>query len=366
MLGVVAVLGAVLLAYHYLRMDDDLRRVAESALRKHCAPFEATVGRVRLTPGQAVTLYDVEVVEPRATGERIGVAKIDQLRIEGRFDLSALVSGKPRVRRVIANRPRVAASRTPDGGWNVARLRPPPRGEHPPPVFELRDATFTAVAGQVSLGVSNVNATITPTAGPQRGFEIVFGASQTIADSIEGRATIDEGGNPRGGRLSLKRLAVTPERLEALRALGAPLPSLPPIAGAASLQAELTPDAAGKLAWRTRFAVDDGRVALPGVSQPLTGVALAGAADAAGLRLEEMTGGWGGATLALAGSRAGWGPASPASLRVRAEGVDTASLPVWLLPRPVRVALGRFRPRGVANLAAEAAFDGERWAKRAT
>ncbi|MEN0111151.1 MAG: AsmA-like C-terminal region-containing protein, partial [Planctomycetota bacterium] len=47
-------------------------------------------------------------------------------------------------------------------------------------------------------------------------------------------------------------------------------------------------------------------------------------------------------------------------------GVDTASLPVWLLPRPVRVALGRFRPRGVANLAAEAAFDGERWAKRAT
>ena len=65
----------------------------------------ARVGSASFSAGKSVTLRDVEIVEPRVGSPGECVLRIDEMRLEGDFDVASLLRDRPRITRVVARPP---------------------------------------------------------------------------------------------------------------------------------------------------------------------------------------------------------------------------------------------------------------------
>lgn len=367
-----AVLLAIALGtFLYFRIDDEAHRLCETALNRYCQPFRAHVGAARFVPGRGVTMHDVQIVEETPFGPSRGVMQVEELVVEGDFDLRALLRGKPTVRRVVAKTPRLAATKLRDGTWNLARLKPPPTSGDRPPTIELRDATILLATErgnpEHTIGLRHVNATVAPSAESPGRMAITVAASNTLAGRLELRGEATEDGSAYDFQYRAEGLEVTSKLFAAINRYSPRRAPPLPVSGRVSAAGSVASTGVGApLVWDAAFSVVQGRYRLPGVERPLTEVELTGAADPDGLRIDSGSARWGDARVRMAGRRNGWSLFAPLAMRGRIEDYDLASTPVSLLPDEAARAWGRFRPRGRAEIDVEVGYDGARWAPRAT
>lgn len=371
-----AVLLAVALgAFLYFRLDDEAQRLSEVALNRYCTPFVARVGSASFTPGRGVTMRNVEIVEPVSWRSPRGVLQVEELQVEGNFDLGTLLRGRPIVTRVIAKSPKLAATRRRDGTWNLADIEPPAAGKSPPPTVELRNATVMltsesranqpqAVAER--FGIHHLNAILTPSKEAPGRFEVRAEARDTFARTLELNGTAQADGSAFELAYKVDGLAVSPDRFQSLAKLGvARVPPLP-FRGLLSVVGRVASRDAEPLVWNAAFTLASGECRMPNVKRPLTEIQLTGEADASGLRIDRGDARWGDASLVVAGRRDGWSLFAPIALRCRATDYDLASTPVAMLPERVAKLWERFRPLGRIDASVDLAFDGARFAPRAT
>lgn len=356
--------------YFYFRLDEEARRLCESALNRHCAPFTARVGAARFTPGRGVAMYDVEIVEPLPNQPARGVLLVDELAIEGDFDVASLMRGKPKIKRVVAKSPRLAATRLASGAWNLEAIRAAPAGGGgPPPAVELRNATIVLAhehdAGQ-SLAVHHLDLSAAPSVADPARIEFTASARDTVAKKLlcRGDAAVD--GSSCKVRFDASGVQLDHSLAARLASFGLKSLRAVPVRGSLAAEGALSIEQ-GRLAdWRVAARLEGGEVQAPGVRRPLTDVSLAATATPDALRIDDANAQWGDSTIRLAGRRSGWSIFSPLAVRLRVTEVDVASIPVAMLPSDARRHWERFRPAGRADITADVVFDGRRWSPSAT
>lgn len=370
MLTLAAVLAVALAVFLYFRLDDEAQRLCEAALNRHCEPYVARVGAARYTPGKGVTMYDVEIVERLQWRPPRGVLQIDELQVQGKFDIGTLLRGAPVVTRVVAKSPRLAVTRRENGTWNLSDLRLKPNPDIPLPRIDLHNATVLLAcetSGAKTLGVNHLNAKFEPASDGSRAFNLMIAARDTLAKSLEARGSVAADGSKFRVEYKAESIEATPALVATFAHFGLAKPMTMPMQGVVSLSGEASRSAAATpLAWRTAFNFigNDGRI--PGVTRPLSNITLVGEATPAGIRLDQATARWGDSTIQLVGRREGWSFWSPLAARVRIQDLDAGAVPVDLLPTQVAKLWNRFRPAGRTDVAVDLAFDGQTWAPRAT
>lgn len=364
------VLAIALAAFVYFRMDDEAHRLGEAALNRYCAPFEARVGSTQFTAGHGVTLHNVQIVEPVPWGPARGVLHIEELQVEGAFDLPALIRGKPIVRRIIAKTPRLAATRKKDGTWNLAGFKPPPAGDQPMPTIELRNATvlLTNESGDAkrTLGLHHVDATVAPSDEDPSRVKVVATARDTLARSLEVRGDAAKDGSGFQFTYRVEGVELSRELFGSLYRYGLMKAPPQPVRGLLTVAGAVSSVAGQPMQGTADFELQAGQYRWPGIDRPLTEINLAGQATSTGLKVDRGAARWGDASLRFAGQRTGWSLFAPMALRCRVENFDIAATPRKLLPTQASKLLDRFRPAGQTDIECDLAFDGTHWAPRAT
>ncbi|TWT99669.1 hypothetical protein Pla108_06120 [Botrimarina colliarenosi] len=370
-LTLVAVLAAALAVFLYFRLDDEAQRLCEAALNRHCEPsFVARVGAARYTPGQGVTMYNVEIVERLNWRPPRGVLQIDELHVQGQFDVASLMRGKPVITRIVAKAPRLAITKREDGTWNVADFQFRRSGGAPIPRVDLQNATVLLTSeargkGQ-TLGLHHLHATIDPVADSNKQLNVVITARDTIARTVEARGVVAADGSQFRLEYKAEGVQTTSELMGSLAHFGFIRPMALPLRGAVSFSGEVSQPAGGKLDWRTAFNFAGGEARLAALKRPLTEVKIVGEATPGGLRIDNAGARWGDSVIRLAGRREGWGFFAPLAVRCRMDDFDLAATPTGMLPAKAANAWQRFRPLGRADVAVDVSFDGRVWAPRAT
>lgn len=366
-LTLAVVLTAALAVFLYFRLDDEAQRLCEAALNRHCQPFVAHVGEARFTPGRGVTMYNVEIVERVPFKAPRGVLQVEELQVLGRFDVGTLLQGAPVVTRIVAKTPRLAATRREDGTWNVADFRPK-QGGGADPRIELQNGAIVLVneADGSTVGLRNINATVQPS--PDAAGQLLVHAEgrDDHAGAFRADGSLSKDGKTVRLDYALEGVEVSSERCAALSKFGSFAPVPTPFGARVSASGEVARSPDGPLAWRAEFHLTEGVVRVPGFRRSLADIDIAGEARDDGLRVDVATASWGGTGVRLAGSKVGWGLRSPFSLRCRVNDYDLASTPTLLLPGQVAKLWRRFRPLGQVDVDFDLAYDGARFAPRAT
>lgn len=354
----------------YFRHDDEAPRLCETVLNRYCQPFRAHVGSATFTLGGGVTMHDVQIVEETPYGPKRGVLQVEELAVEGDFDIRSLLRGKPKVRRIIAKTPRLAMTKLRDGTWNLQRLKPPPTSGDRPPTIELRDATVLLATERGNpdhtIGLRHLNARIGPSAETPGRLKVAVTASNTLAGKLDVQGEAAEDGSAYRFDYRVEGLEVTTKLFAAVNRYSSRRAPPMPVSGRVSVAGVVASTGPGALEWNANYTVARGRYRVPGVDRPLTDIELAGTADPTGLRLTQGAARWGDARLRFAGSRTGWSLFAPLAMRGRIENYDLVSTPTELLPAEAARAWNRFQPRGRADVAVELGYDGARWIPRAT
>ncbi len=342
--------------YLFFRLDDELRRFAESTLADHYGEMKVRVGGARFIPGRGVTLYDIAISERNAAGDTQPLLSVAELRVEGSFRLETLLTQSPRIERVVASRPVLHATRTPAGRWSLERLLPPPKGGGEPAPMEVRDAVLVVSdpsSGRPPLVVRGVQLSVAPLAMAPgitgRAFQVSGGVDGTIARRlvVEGQASDD---GTLDLRIEARELVLSNEMFEALPGLPVAQLGDAQIRGLADVTVDVkraSPRAI--LDWRCRYNIRDGQLAHPLLPRRLTDVAARGQCDARALAIEELTGKLGVSDIRLAVNRTGWRPDAPTAIAASVSGLPLDSQMYGALPASMRDTWDRFRPAGTID-----------------
>jgi hypothetical protein len=355
-------------AYLFLRLDDETRRIVEATLARGCEPFQARVGGARLVAGRGVTINDLELIDARAGNAPVCVLRIDELRLEGKFDLATLVRSKPKIERIVARRPQVCLSRDAAGMWNLARLKLPDCGGSAPPRIAIEDATLyltDPALGSAPLVLRNVSATLDPDAGGA--LQVVATAENTLAKRVAASGLVDHRSRTFDLRVEVEGLQMQDELVRAACGPGGPPTSLESLRGAVGIRAGLRRSTAtAPLDWEVGFHVAGAEARFAGHKRPLSDVELSGECRPDAVRIDRAVARWGDATIRGVGRRDGAGPSAPIAVRIRVDQLDLATVPYDSLPAIGKKLWDRFTPRGQADLALDARYDGAHWTPRAT
>ena len=357
--------------YIYLNLDDETHRIAQRALQEHCKPFNATIGSARYVSGKGVTVYDVHLTESYANGQVESVLHIDELKLEGRFDVATLVRSHPEVERVIIRRPRLLAKRYRDGTWNLSKLIPTSHAQsgRPPQLF-IEKGTLVLQDLQnpkaQPITLQDLDIGLAPSINTPGWFDFSLVSSNFFAKKIDLKGSVnpDSSGFQVNGHIDSAIL--NHELLNALPLpnINQPLPAmrgLVSFSGSASRASRSEP-----ITWSAEYKLLNGEVHLPQLQRPVTNISLTGSCTNDSLRVNNASATWGNAQLQAVLHRNGWSTEAPLATRCRLTNCDLENLPVALGPQSVQNLWNRFQPLGTANVSVEASFDGQKWTPRAT
>ncbi|MGL4512986.1 MAG: AsmA-like C-terminal region-containing protein [Lacipirellulaceae bacterium] len=355
-------------AYLYLRLDDETRRVVEAALARGCEPFQARVGGARLIAGRGVSIVNLELLDARPGHAPTCVLRIDELVLEGKFDVATLLRSRPRVERVVLRRPQACLVRESSGDWNLARLKLPDCGGNAPPRVVVEDATLYVSDGSLGatpLVLRNVAATLEPDAAG--GMQVSATAENTLAKRVAATGVVDHRRKAFDLRVEVDGLELNDDVVRGLAGAGGAPPGVESLRATVGVRAGLRkPEGAAPIDWDVTFEATGAEVRFAGHKRPLSDVEVAGEVRPDSVRIDRAIGRWGDATVRAVGRRDGAADNAPIALRVRVDQLDVATVPYDALPAVGRKLWDRFQPRGEADLAIDARFDGANWSPRAT
>ncbi len=372
------VIAALVVAgYLYLRMDDETRRLAEAALNKACEPLSVRVGSANFVAGRGATgrgvrMRDVEFVILRPGNTPECVLRVEELLVEGQFDVATLLRGKPRIDRIVMRQPLICLTRYAQGDWNFQRLNlPKPSGERPPAVV-IQNGSLR-IADELRPGspllIRRFEASVTPGVGS------ILEVSATVEESLAKRIHVQGTADPATGgchfELEIDRATITDGIVgvlaDAIARQSGKRMVVPSLRGEVTATATVErSDRQSPPIWHAKFRWDQGQAWVQKIPQPLTAISLSGQASSAGVVIQQAVGRWGETSFWAVGRREGWSPESPVALRCRLERLDLAKPPDFLLTEKLLRLRNRFEPQGTVNVTAEVNFDGRRWSPRAT
>jgi hypothetical protein len=128
------------------------------------------------------------------------------------------------------------------------------------------------------------------------------------------------------------------------------------------------------------LTVSGGRIDDPRLPRPVTDVAGRAAFDSQQLKLQELRGKWGAATVAISMNRTGWSADAPIALSARAAGLpldddlyralavagNPQSTHAIRIANVLREQWDKYRPEGIVDAELQATFDGRTWRPQAT
>ncbi|HJQ80638.1 MAG TPA: AsmA-like C-terminal region-containing protein [Lacipirellulaceae bacterium] len=356
--------------YYYIRLDDEICRQVEQRLAAHYPNLSVHVGRARYDQDHGIAIYDVSFTAPNDT-DGSPIASIDEMYLAGKFGAAELISGELPLERITLQQAHLRVIREGDGQWNVAALVPLPRFGGECPLVTIEDATVVfedaACPQATPLNVRDVDLTLTRLEqSAEAGSTPRYRVSGTVTGlpvrelSCEGEfGTADGAFNL---AVKMRGLEATPELLDSFPLLEREHLHGAEISGRADADLYVTRlSALGELNWTAEIKIDRGRLAHSRLSEPFTDVMLDARADCEGLKIDNLTGKWGPATLAIACQRAGWSASAPLGLSAKAVGLPLDDRVKSVLPAACQRAWQRFQPGGNIDAEFRTTFDGENW-----
>ena len=370
---VVALVGAGATAvFMYARMDDEIRRHVEGLLARQFPEFSVSVGGARRIDGKGIAIYDLTLAQPRSDGKNSPLVSVDELLLCCEVDLPTLVQGAPQVHRVEIRGPELTLRRRSSGQWNIAALLPLKPCGTAIPVIVIRDGSLSVADAEAGdsqpLLLRDINFTVTPTAQaavvgswPTVNIEGTLGGPQV--KRIDVQATVDGPSRRCTASVKLAQLQLNQALLAAVRhRLPASMQQTnlsAVIDGSAALRWQ--PDSGAPPTAEGTLLLSEGRLENPRLPRPITELTGRIALDVNHLRIEEMTGKCGMATVAISLNRAGWSADAPIALAAYANDAPLDRELYTALPPVLRTEWDKYQPSGFVNATLQARYDGKRW-----
>ena len=374
----VALVGAAAIGvYLYVRVDDEIRRHVESFLAERYPQLKVSVGGARLVENRGIAVYELALADPSDARGANPLLKVDELLLVCDVEISKLVCGQSDVRRVEIKHPQLSLRRGAKGRWNFQSLLPlQPCGTAIPPVI-IRDGALSihddASPQMQPLAARDIDLVITPTAQatvvgawPSVTIEGTLAGPQMklvkIAGSVDGvrrkcAASLDIDGLQLGEPLLAWARPWLPAALRETRVVGV-------IDGIVTLGYQ--EQSASPLSAEATLALTEGRLEHPRLPQPITEIAGDVTLNAGQLKVDQMSGKWGQAAVALSLNRNGWASSAPLAIAARVTGAPLDQPLYRALPEFLQREWDKYQPAGVVDATLQASFEAGVWRPTAT
>jgi len=369
-------LGAVGLGvgvyYLYGRFDEQIRCQVEQILAGHYAKMTVTVRAASLREGEGIEVRGLSICERGAGGPRAELLYVDEMLLCCETDLKQLLTEAPKVTRIRVRRPVLRATRRPDGSLSVARLFPPPKLSDRPPETTIENGTveiFDPLRTPAStLVLRNLNLTIR-SGDPQkespqvRRLEGTLGGDHLRRIELSGRVDPESATWTVAG--SIEGLEIAPELRDSLPGpLAERLAVLGELRGHAEVDFHVSYDARQPSPLHFDFSgrLTRGRIDDPRLPYPLSDLTARFRIHDAGVRIDDLTGRSGQATLKLSFNQAGldWGT-SPFELQAELRRLELDRTLRDSLPLALQDQWNKFLPSGLVDADVKLGYSGREW-----
>jgi hypothetical protein len=133
--------------YFYLHLGDEIRARLQTRLNDHYRPLgiQALVRSAELVEGQGIEIRGLALVKTTETGQLVPLLEIDELLLACNANLKDLLQDNLQVTQILVRRPKVNATRQPDGSWDVQRLIPLPKFSDNKPPISIEEASVQLI-----------------------------------------------------------------------------------------------------------------------------------------------------------------------------------------------------------------------------
>ena len=353
--------------YFQSRIDGELRAAVESRLAKEFPHLKVTIGHARLIDGKGLEFRDVCFSEARASGPHPELVQIEELFVECEPDLTKLAQGELGPKQITARHVTVTATQRPQNTWSLASLAR--QGDSssccriPFPIL-IEDGTllifdpFKDPSGAYAL--RDIRAELVPAeaAISDQGLVKDYTVRATSSGDFLRRVQLE--GTLRSGAVTTWDLQGRAEGLQLSSDISAALPSsvadflkqLGELRGeiAADFQSRGATDKAPQFALQA--TLQQGSWRGPQWPEGITGISAKFAADATGLRIDELTAASGATNLWLRGTKSGWSENSPANWEMHLRGVRVDRTLRDKLPAAYSFLWNDYAPDGTVDITA--------------
>ncbi len=368
LLGGIGIATAVYL--YYDRVDEEIRCRVVELIAEHYGSLQVTARSAELVE-DGIEIRGLSIVEPGAEGAHAELIYLDEVFLECNTDWQELLEGKLQVRQVTVRRPKIVATRRPDGTFSTAKLLPPPKfSEHPPKVIvengtvEIFDPLKTPSG---TLTLRDVNLTIdvpdplsqTPNARPVQG---TFSADHLRHVELTGQVDPERRSWNFGG--TIEGLDISPELRDALPGpLAAKLAALGNLRGEGTLGFRVSHDPMSESGFRYSLSgqLRRGRLDDPRLPHPLSDLRLRVRLDNEGIVIEDLFARSGRMTVRLLDSWAGFAPGSPILLQAEVHRLELDDRLLECLPAVLQKHWHTYWPAGLIDANVILHFDGKTW-----
>jgi len=360
--------------YFYHRMDEGIRRHGEEIFAKQYPELQVKIRSAVLMKGEGFALRGLSIVDPAAEGPGAQLLSYDECFLACSTDLTDLIGGQVKPRRVTIRRPTLRMTRRPDGSWSAARLLPfPDFSDGPLPEIIVENGTIEVFDPTKTMACTfmlrDVNLALSPVA-PQEGR-----LRTTRLLRIEGTATGDYfrqvifSGQVDPDRPELKLsgkidgVEVSPELRTVLPdVFGCSLSMLGSLRGQTEAHFQVAYDPALAEKWQFDLSgqLTHGRLDDPRLPRPLTEIHAAAHIDNRGFAIQEFKARSNQATLSLTCSGS-LTPASPMAIDAEVSQLPLDEPLRAVLPGKFQEEWQRLQPEGLIDAGVHLRYDGRAW-----
>ncbi|HEX3725418.1 MAG TPA: hypothetical protein VHV08_04215, partial [Pirellulales bacterium] len=375
LLALVVVLAASPFYYRriFLRVEEEVRARVEAKIAEQLPHLEVHVRAAHLM-GDGIEVRGLSITEPDAAGPQPELVYFDEMYLTCQTSVQDLLSAMPVVTRLKISRPKIRATRRPDGSFSVSRLLPLPNFDGPPPPIVIEGAMieiFDPLKNPSStFTLRDVNLTVQPSPdhSSSKPEDVVLAVEGYMTGDqiqrIELAGTVEPhsnrwtfSGTVDGLELSPEFLSTLPqpisERLVSLSCLRAPANFSFRIQGS-DVEQVPTFEINGSLA--------RGRLENPHLPYALADLRASVHCDNSGIRIRDLSAHHGATVFEVAQfDRQGFEPNSPFVLR--ASGRQVRFERGWgnTLDEPLRTDWKNYDPEGDVNFDCMIVSDGQTW-----
>jgi len=358
-------------------LDEEIRKHIEHKFQTHYPGLIVTLNSARRLAGHGIELRGLSIIDPANPTSPLQLAFIDELLIRCKSSITDLICGRAAAEQIVVRRPKLQATRQPDGTWNVQRLWPLPKlGDRTPPIriesgaVEIFDRNAPLVQSWKFDGIElniiptrpqpSVKDTPLPAARLQVTGQLASRHFKQL--KLDGQVDLDTRqwsflGTVHDLAVSAETMAVVPA---ALTQHGDLLQSL---RGAAQLgfRANSATTSTGPLSFHLAVrGLFRGHLQNPALPRPIRDIEATFQCDNSSLTIEQLTAQVGPTKLTAAGSLAGWRKDDARQFELSAKDLVLDDYLKAILPEQLQQAWHKFQPRGVVDVQLNVQSDGHR------
>jgi hypothetical protein len=360
--------------YYYSRLNDEIRRRVEAKFASCYPNLHVVVRSAQLVDGQGIEIRGVLISDPKLTGPAAELAYFDEIMLTCNTNLQELVQHDPKFTAIQIRRPRIQATRLPDGSWSASQLLPLPKLSEKPAPMQIDAGQLFVYDPQrnpaVGYDIHNINMTMIPQqADAAPGADQICDLEGSLAGDhvqrveFKGQASRTSGAFVLEGAVS--GIDISPELANVLPPEYAERAKpLAPLRGQANLNFRVRRNPADPtpLQFELAGAISSGGFFDPRLPEALPELHANFSANNAGFRIDHLTSKNGPTELDWNVQVGGYQAGSP--ILVTGKAVHLRIGKNWenILPEKALVQWRKFLPEGEINVdEAKAEFDGERW-----